>query len=98
MDFSLKFDTVKSGRSTVYIQGSQALFKNVFFLKIDVDLANSADPDEMPHYATFHMGRVFLQNTRLGVSGRYCREMDAYTYPYQICDFCEMLFASHYYK
>ena len=30
---------------------------NVFlFLKIDFVLANSADPDEMLHYAAFHMG------------------------------------------
>ena len=28
----------------------------VFFLKIDFVVANSADPDEMPHYAAFHLG------------------------------------------
>ena len=32
----------------------------IFFLfpslKIDVDSANSADPDEMPYYAAFHLG------------------------------------------
>ena len=32
--------------------------KNIVFLslKIDFDLANSADPDEMPHYVAFHLG------------------------------------------
>ena len=25
-------------------------------LKIDLILANSVDPDEMPHYAAFHLG------------------------------------------
>ena len=30
--------------------------KNVFLsLKIDFVLANSADPDEMPHHAAFHL-------------------------------------------
>ena len=27
-----------------------------FSLKVDFDWANSADPDEMPHYAAFHLG------------------------------------------
>ena len=32
--------------------------KNIIFLslKIDFVLANSIDPDEMPHYAAFHLG------------------------------------------
>ena len=30
-------------------------------LKINFGLAYSADPDEMPHYAAFHLGLQFLQ-------------------------------------
>ena len=31
-------------------------------LKIDFALANSADPDEMPHYVLFHLGVCCLPN------------------------------------
>ena len=51
--------TRKSGWSIVYIKGSQVTFQNnnVFLsLKISFVLANNADPDEMPHYAAFHLG------------------------------------------
>ena len=51
--------TYKSGWSIAYIEGSQFIFpKNIefLFLKINFVLANSADPDEMPHYAAFHLG------------------------------------------
>ena len=58
MEFSIEFDTDKSGWSFVYIEGSQVLIKkNAFFsLKIDFGLANNAEPDEMQHYAEFHLG------------------------------------------
>ena len=53
MEFSIKFDTVKLGWSIVYIVGSQVIIlKNIVFLT----LKNSADPDEMLHYAAFHLG------------------------------------------
>ena len=48
-----------SGWSIVYIEGSPVLifFLNVLIsLKIDFVFANSANPDEMPHYAAFHLG------------------------------------------
>ena len=49
MEFSTKFDTVKLGLSIVYIEGSQVIKKNVFLsLKINLVVANNADPDEMP--------------------------------------------------
>ena len=56
MEFPIKFDTVKSGWSNIYIEGSLVkISKNIVFLslKIDFGLANSADPDEMSHYAAF---------------------------------------------
>ena len=52
MEVSLKFDTVKSGWSIIYIEGSKVIFSAnvvVFLLEIECGLANSADPDEMPH-------------------------------------------------
>ena len=52
------FDTVKSGWSIVYIEGFQVIIsKNIMFLslKIDFVIANSADPNEMPPYAAFHL-------------------------------------------
>ena len=65
MNFSVKFDTVNSGWSlNVYIDGATGynFQKNIVLnsLKIDIVLANSADPDEMPHYAAFHLGLLCL--------------------------------------
>ena len=50
---------------TVYIEVSQVIIykKNIVFLSLKVYfvLANSADPDEMLHYAAFHLGLHCLQ-------------------------------------
>ena len=60
MEFSIKFDSVKSGWSIVYIEGLQdTILKKIlyFFLwRFDFVLANSADSDEMLHYVAFHLG------------------------------------------
>ena len=59
MGFPIEFDTVKSGWFIVYIEGSQVIIspKNIFLSqKINFALANSVDPDEMLHYAAFHLG------------------------------------------
>ena len=43
----------------MYIEGSQVIIsKNILFLSLKIYFvkANSADPDKMPHYATFHLG------------------------------------------
>ena len=64
MDFSIKFDTLKSGWYNYIYWGVAGynLKKKVFFsLKIDFVFANSANPDEMPHYAAFHLGLHNLQ-------------------------------------
>ena len=52
MDFSFWFETKNLGWSIVYIKESQAIIsKKIAFLsmKIVFVLANSVDPDEMPH-------------------------------------------------
>ena len=53
--------------------------KKCVFLMIDFVLVNSADPDEMPHLAAFHLGPLCLQKHPLrlsrstkGRSGRAC--------------------------
>ena len=73
MEFSIQFETVRSGWSIVYIEGLQVIIsKNIKFLspKIYPVLANSTDPNEMTLYGAFHLGpHCFCKDTRLGVSG-----------------------------
>ena len=75
MEFSIKLHEIKSEWSTVNIEGGRSplIFSQkkygISSLKLDFVLANSADPDEMPLYAAFHLGLQCLQNTRYGVSG-----------------------------
>ena len=59
MDFPILIDTISMGLPIVYFKGSQEEFLNydVFMsLKVVLILANSTDPDEMQHYAAFHLG------------------------------------------
>ena len=59
MDFSIHIDTLGMGLSIVYIKGSQVEFSNVCVfrsLKVVIILANRVDPDEIQHYAAFHLG------------------------------------------
>ena len=64
MEFPIKFDTVKSRWSIVYyIMRGHRLYFCIFqkfivslSLKIDFSVENSADPDEIPHHAAFHLG------------------------------------------
>ena len=48
------------GQSIVYLKGSQDELSYLWCIpesrKIVLILANSADPDEMQHYATFYLG------------------------------------------
>ena len=63
MELCIKFDTVRSGRSKIYKEGPQVkISKNSVFLSLNIDfvLASSADPDEMPHNASFHLGLYCL--------------------------------------
>ena len=60
MDHSFWFDVVNLGWSIVYSEKSKlivSVYKMYFFsLRIVFVLANSVDHDEMPLYATFHLG------------------------------------------
>ena len=61
MEFSIKLHTIKSEWS---IEVSKIIIskKNIAFhsLKMNFVLANSADPDEMPHHVAFHLGLHYL--------------------------------------
>ena len=62
MEFLITFYKGKSGWSNVYIEGSKVIIskKNKLSLSLKIDfvlhVANSADPDEILHYAAVHMG------------------------------------------
>ena len=59
MDFPIHIDTIIMGLPIVYFKGSQIKFSELWSflsLKIVLILANSADPNEMQHYAAFHLG------------------------------------------
>ena len=59
MDYPIHTDTIRMELSILYFKGlSVKISKNDAFLslKIVFILANSADPDEMPHKAAFHLG------------------------------------------
>ena len=67
MDSSLWIDTINLGWSIIYTEGLQAIvskqYRNSFSEEklIVFILANSEDPDEMPHYAAFHLALHCLQ-------------------------------------
>ena len=68
MEFSIKFDTVKSEWSIVYTEGSQVvILKKIVFLslKINFVLEKGVDPDEMQHNAAFHLGLHCFSNQML---------------------------------
>ena len=61
MELLIKFDTVKSRWSIVYIEGSPLTISKIIIfislqLKIDFILANSADSDAMQHLRHFDLG------------------------------------------
>ena len=45
----------------MYNTRGQSLYFQIFSLKISFVLANSVDPDEMPHEAAFNLGFLCLQ-------------------------------------
>ena len=55
MDFPMHIDTISMGPPIMF--GRKFLNNDVFmFLKVVLILENSADPDEMQHYAAIHLG------------------------------------------
>ena len=56
--FHIKLNAFKNRSSIVYVEEPQDIpSKNIIFLfvKIDFVIVNSADPNEMPHYAAFYL-------------------------------------------
>ena len=67
MDFPIQIATIRMGLPIIWFQGSQVDFPNKYVLQslnIEFIITNSADPDEMQHYATFHLGLHCLPNYR----------------------------------
>ena len=59
MDFSIQIKMMRMGLSIVYFSGHRLSFPKydiVLSLRIVFTLTNSVDPDEMLHYAAFHLG------------------------------------------
>ena len=65
MNSSCWFDTINLGRSILDIEESQVLNSKKNCISSSVGCfsleANSGDPDEMLHYAAFHLGLYCLQ-------------------------------------
>ena len=63
MDSSIWFDKLAIVHCTYLGMSGYHFKKNIvfFYLKIFLTLTNSEDPDEMQHYAAFHLGLHCLQ-------------------------------------
>ena len=70
MKFPIKIYTIKSECSIVYIEGSKVKISKYCFSYLceDFALAKSAEPDERPRYAAFHLGLHCLPKYPLEVS------------------------------
>ena len=70
MEYTFKFEKARSGLSIVYMEGSYVVIPNKYriflSLKINIVLANSADPDEMSHYIS-PRSSLFAKVTVLGL-------------------------------
>ena len=53
MDFPIHIITISMDLSILYLMGHINIY---LYVKINFNLANSADRDEMTHYAAFHVG------------------------------------------
>ena len=56
MDYPININTISMGPPIVYFNGVIYVEFSKMTLKVVLILANSADPDEMQHYAAFHLG------------------------------------------
>ena len=65
MDFPKYIDAISIGLPILYFnKGSQVDFSKLIYISVSeivLILANSVDPDEMQHYAAFHLGLHCLQ-------------------------------------
>ena len=69
MDFPTHIDTIGMGLPIMYFKGSQVELSKLGCISVHENylfLANSADPDEMQHYAAFHLGLHCLPNFPFG--------------------------------
>ena len=64
MDFPIQIATIRIGLPIIF-KGSEVDFPNKYVLRslnIEIIIINIADPDEMQHYAAFHLGLHCLPN------------------------------------
>ena len=54
--FSIHIDTINMDLSILFFRGHRSEFQHISVPEDFFILANSANPDEMPHYAAFHQG------------------------------------------
>ena len=67
----IKFDSVKSGRSIVHVEGSQVIISEIYYISFSEDRfchSKQRKPDEMLHHAAFHLGLHCMPKTHLEVS------------------------------
>ena len=70
MEYTFKLEKARSGWSIVYMEGLYVVIPNKYSvfvsLKINIVLANSADPDELSHYI-LSASSLFAKVTVLGL-------------------------------
>ena len=74
----------------LYIEGSHVIFlkkKSYFSLKIDFVVVISAYPDEMPHYAAFHLIRFVLMGAypQGALNGDDARNYNCFSAHFPLC-------------
>ena len=71
MDFPIRTEAISMGLSIWTLRGHRLIFLNYdefLSLKVVLILTNSADPDEMQHYAAFHLDLHCLTKNPFRVS------------------------------
>ena len=81
-------EAIRIGLSMMYFKGSQVVIPNynVFWsLGIVFTFTNSVDPDEMPHFAAFHLG-FHCFSKYLFRSFQLYKGLFRVIYPVNLCD------------
>ena len=63
MDISVQFDTIRLGWYIIQLKGSQVGTPKLYYISVPEDpfiIANSADPDEIPHFVVSHLSLHYL--------------------------------------